>query len=397
LVSINILIARTNIENGISMIYDRLLNKQSLDKFRVYETLIYDILKTATNGVTKKQIMEDFSLSKPQLRRLTAELLSKDLLRYHLNLGLLMTSAKGNLYLKKNAVEIPSVSLKLTDIARETISLDYGRTLLDARNFMLRYNISRIAISHNGKTVGIITEKDIARYLYDNPPTKRLSEVALKEFVRKKLITVNENSSIGICSILMLKHGISSLIVVDKEGKDKGIITKTDLIEYYAYHQTVRILVHDCMSKKVHSVAPDETIHTIAMLMTSHKISRVVVEKNKKPIGIVTSRDFLPVSLIHGTGSLGYWTTRADMILIKRHQRFIPSGMMAVVLAQDIMTSSPIMVRMNTDIAEAARVMIGNRISGLPVISKKGYLIGIITKTDILKNQIVTPIDFGIG
>ena len=373
------------------------MNKQSLDKFRVYNTLINDILKIATKGVTKKQIMEDFSLSRPQLRRLTAELLSKDLLRYHQSLGLLMTSAKGNLYLKKNAVEIPSVLLKPIDIARETITLDYGRTLLDARNFMLRYNISRIAISHNGKTVGIITEKDIARYLYDNPPTKRLSEVALKEFVRKKLITVNENSSIGICSMIMLKHCISSLIVVDKEGKDKGIITKTDLIEYYAYHQTVRILVHECMSKKVHSVAPDETIHMIAMLMTSHKISRVVVEKNKKPIGIVTARDFLPVSLIHGTGSLGYWTTRADMILAKRHQRFIPSGMMGVVLAQDIMTSSPVMVNMNTDIAEAARVMIRNRISGLPVINKKGYLVGIITKTDILKNQIVTPIDFGIG
>jgi CBS domain-containing protein len=186
----------------------------------------------------------------------------------------------------------------------------------------------------------------------------------------------------------MLKHGISSLIVVDKEGTDKGIITKTDLIEYYAYHQSTRVLVHECMSKKVQCVAPDETIHMIAMLMTTYKISRVVVEKNKKPIGIVTTRDFLPISLIHGTGSLGrYWTTRTDMILAKRHQRFIPSGLTGVVLAQDIMTSSPVTVSMNTDIAEAARVMIRNRISGLPVINKKGYLVGIITKTDIMKKQ----------
>ena len=363
------------------------MNKQSLDKFRGYDTLTNDILKIATKGVTKKQIMDDFSLSRPQLRRLTAELLNKDLLRYHQSLGLLMTSAKGNIHLKK-APKIPSVLLKLTDIARKTITLDSGRTLLDARNFMLRYNISRIAISRNGKTVGLITEKDITRYLYDIPPTKRLSEISLKEFIRKNLITVNENSTIDNCSMLMLKHGISSLIVVDKEGKDKGIITKTDLIEYYAYHQSTHVLVYECMSKKVQSVAPDETIHMIAMLMTTYKISRVVVEKNKKPIGIVTARDFLPISLIHGTGSLGrYWTTRPDMILAKRHQRFIPSGLIGVVLAQDIMTSSPVMTSMNTHIAEAARVMIRNRISGLPVINKKGYLVGIITKTDILKKQ----------
>jgi CBS domain-containing protein len=150
------------------------------------------------------------------------------------------------------------------------------------------------------------------------------------------------------------------------------------------------------MSKKVHSVSPDETIHMIAMLMTSHKISRVVVKKNNKPIGIVTARDFLPVSLIHGTDSLGNWTTRADRALSKKHHRFIPSGMMGAILAQDIMTSSPIIVHMNTDISETAKVMIRNRISGLPVIGNKGYLMGIVTKTDILKNQIVTPIDFGI-
>jgi CBS domain-containing protein len=70
--------------------------------------------------------------------------------------------------------------------------------------------------------------------------------------------------------------------------------------------------------------------------------------------------------------------------------------MLGAILAQDIMTSSPLTVRMNTNITEAARAMIRNRISGLPVISKKGILIGIITKTDILKNQIVTPVDFGI-
>jgi len=365
------------------------LNKQLLDKFRGYDTLVNNILEIATKGVTKKQIMDDFSLSKPQLRRLTTELLSKDLLRYHQKLGLFMTSAKGNIYLKKNAPKILPVSLKPIDIVRETITLDSDRTLLDVRTFMLRYNISRIAISRNGKTVGMITEKDIASYLYDSPPTKRLSEISLKEFTRKNLITVNENSTIDNCSTLMLKHGIGSLIVVDKDGKDKGIITKTDMIEYYAYHQSAAVLVHECMSKKVQSVAPDETIHVIAMLMTTYKISRVVVEKNKKPIGIVTARDFLPISFIHGTGSLGrYWTTRADMPLAKRYQRFIPSGYIGVVLAQDIMTSPVVTVSMNTNIAEAARVMIRNRISGLPVINKKGYLVGLITKTDILKKAI---------
>lgn len=281
---------------------------------------------------------------------------------------------------------MPPMSLKAIDICRPIIALNSSKTLLDARNSMLRYKISRIVVSFNGKAVGIVTEKDIVNFLYDTP-AKRLSEIALKEMVQKKLLTVNESSTIGYCCKLMLQNNISSLIVNDDQGKDKGIITKTDIVELYAYHQPRHITVYESMSDKVHSVAPDESIHMIALLMNIHKISRVVVQRNMKPIGIVTSRDFLPLSLILGTGSLGrYWATRNHTTLAKKKQRFIPSGMIGIVLAQDIMTSPPITIHKNVNIAEAAKIMIRNRISGLPVINGKGHLVGIITKTDILKS-----------
>jgi CBS domain-containing protein len=128
-----------------------------------------------------------------------------------------MTTARGHIYLKKKSDEIPSVLLKPMDIAREIIMLYSGKTLLDARNSMLRYNISRIVVSLNGKAIGIISEKDIAKFLYNTPPTRRLSEITLKELIHKKLITVNENSTIDYCSKLMLKNNISSLIVIDNE------------------------------------------------------------------------------------------------------------------------------------------------------------------------------------
>jgi CBS domain-containing protein len=289
--------------------------------------------------------------------------------------------------MKNKSNKMPPISLKAIDICRPIIALNSAKTLLDARNSMLRYKISRIVVSFNDKAVGIVTEKDIANFLYDTPPTKRLSEIALKEMVQKKLLTVNENSTIGYCCKLMLQNNISSLIVNDDQGKDKGIITKTDIVELYAYHQPRHITVYECMADKVHSVAPDESIHMIAMLMNIHKISRVVVQRNVKPIGIVTSRDFLPLSLIHGTGSLGSWTTRNHTTLARKKQRFIPSGMIGIVLAQDIMTSPPITIHKNVNIAEAAKIMIRNRISGLPVINGKGHLVGIITKTDILKSR----------
>jgi CBS domain-containing protein len=300
-----------------------------------------------------------------------------------------MSTSKGNAVLMKNkSNKFPPISLKAIDICRPIIALNSSRTLLDARNSMLRYKISRIVVSLNGKAVGIVTEKDITNSLYDIDPTKRLSEIALKELIQKKLLTVNESSTIDYCCKLMLQKNISSLIVNDDQGKDKGIITKTDIVEVYAYHQPSDIPVYECMSDKVYSVAPDESIHMVALLMDIHKISRVIVQKNMKPVGIVTGRDFLPISLIQGTSSLGrYWMTRNDTTLAKKKQRYIPSGMIGIVLAQDIMTSAPVTIHKNVTIVEAARIMIRNRISGLPVINSKGHLVGIITKTDILKSR----------
>jgi len=295
--------------------------------------------------------------------------------------------AKVRIFMKKNkSNKIPPTLLKAIDICRPIIALNSSKTLLDARNSMLRYKISRIVVTLNGKSVGIVTEKDIANFLYDIPE-KQLSETTLKEIIKKKIHTVKETSTIDYSSKLMLQKNISSLIVSDDERKDKGIITKTDIVEFYAYHQPRHVSVYESMSDKVYSVGPDESIHMIALLMDIHKISRVVVQKTMKPIGIVTSRDFLPISLFHGTRpSSGYSMTRHDTDLAKKKHIFIPSGVIEIICAKDIMTPTPVTIHKNANIAEAAKLMIKNRISGLPVINAKHQLIGIITKTDVLKS-----------
>lgn len=365
------------------------LTKQTILKFGSHDRIVRQILEIATEGVSKKKIMERFSLSGVKLRRLIAELQSKDLLRYHHTLGLFVTSAKGNIYLKK-LHNIESGIIKAKDIARKMIMLDSGKTLLDARNTMLRYNISRIVVSINSKAFGIVTENDVAKFLYETSSTKRLNEIRLKNLIRKKLVTIDENTVIDECSKLMLRNNISSLVVTDNVGKDKGIITKTDLVEIYAYHQSAFYKVYECMQKKVRTVYPDETIHMIAMLMDLYDISRVVVKQNKKPIGIVTTRDFLPISTRRSTALFErLWISSPKSTKVKRHQKFIPSGFMAFVLAQDIMSHPLITVGTDTDVSDAATLMIRNKISGLPVVNGRGFLVGIITKTDILKSKSV--------
>jgi CBS domain-containing protein len=53
--------------------------------------------------------------------------------------------------------------------------------------------------------------------------------------------------------------------------------------------------------------------------------------------------------------------------------------------AADVMTSNVITIRSDASIAEMVKLMLDNRISGLPVVDDRGKLVGIVTEGDCLR------------
>lgn len=53
--------------------------------------------------------------------------------------------------------------------------------------------------------------------------------------------------------------------------------------------------------------------------------------------------------------------------------------------AADLMQENPITVQPQTSLADAARIMLANHLSGLPVVTASGQLTGIITEGDLLR------------
>jgi CBS domain-containing protein len=259
------------------------------------------------------------------------------------------------------------------DACKTPITLSPSNTLLDARNLMMKYNISRMLVAVSGKAIGIITEKDIARYVYSEKPARRPSEIKLEQAMSRNLITVIKQTDLQSCSKLMIDAGISSLVVTDNDML-YGILTKTDIVDAYARFCVGRNLVSNYMTSDVVFVAPDEPIHIILQAMSERNISRVVVAKDWMPVGMITSRDMLPVCGLVGGGFEKY-----------TKKSFVPPGIKAIFLAHDIMKYDPITIRTDSDLADAAQVMTKNGISGLPVVDESGKLQGIITKTDIVR------------
>lgn len=285
------------------------------------------------------------------------------------------------------------------------VTLEGNKTLYDARNVLLKYNISRVIIlkgRQNEKPAGIVTEKDIVRFLYAEFPRRSLDEIRLDEIItNQQLITVEGGTNVGDCAKLMLNNNISSLVIVKANNDNSilnGIITKSDLLDAYARSFGGDVTINEYMTKKVLTVKPDESVHIVLLIMADGNVSRVIVvgDNNSKPVGIITSHDLLPASTLliadKSKPPLSKYRTKGKDIEMNEstgstaaHTGGLPYGMKRILLAQDIMKFNPIMVTDYSNLVDAALIMRGNRISGLPVVDSNDKLVGIITKTDIIR------------
>ena len=271
-------------------------------------------------------------------------------------------------------------------IIKRTITASPNTTLLDAREILLRHNLKRlVVIDSKNKPVGMITEKDIAKTIYalgDKP----IKSVKVSGFMSKKLITVKKTDTVYDCAKLMKKNHISSIIVLGKNGILEGLVTKTDLASLFLTHAVAPLKISKIMTRNVITAMPGDSLLYVESLLIHNRIARIVVQRDRIPVGIITFRDFVPAKL-------PYWIAQsADPKEVQEYKmkgsfdefRVNQMSHLLHFKAVDIMSPNPITIDADDDVGVAVLLMIRNNISGIPVV-KKSKLVGIITKTDIVK------------
>lgn len=72
---------------------------------------------------------------------------------------------------------------------------------------------------------------------------------------------------------------------------------------------------------------------------------------------------------------------------------------MAELLAKDIMTKKVITISKNATLAELAKLLIKNKISGVPIVDEKEELVGIVTEADLIikESNLPFPLSFSFA
>jgi acetoin utilization protein AcuB len=123
------------------------------------------------------------------------------------------------------------------------------------------------------------------------------------------------------------------------------------------------------MSRQPITVSPDTSIDEALKTMRDEKIRRLpVINRRGLLVGIVSEKDLLLASPSPATS-------------LSIHELHYLLSKMTV---SEVMTRDVIAVTEYTSLEEAARIMVDNKIGGLPVM-RDDRLVGIITETDLFK------------
>ena len=120
-----------------------------------------------------------------------------------------------------------------------------------------------------------------------------------------------------------------------------------------------RISVGDLMTRNFASVLPEDNLHKCAKIMAKQRINSILVTKEERLLGILTSRDIL-------------WVVSKKPDIDMRKIRSI-----------DVAKKKLAVIKPSADISEALEKMRQSNYRRLPVLSKNRVL-GVVTMKDIL-------------
>jgi len=258
-------------------------------------------------------------------------------------------------------------------------------SLADVLKKIIDEKKSRLLVTENDKIMGLVSEKDLGLFLLTDNTKRNLDEIPLSEII-KKIISVDEKTELKQCAEMMLQNGIGSLVVTSND-EVVGILTKTDLVRYFTKTHPDEKIVGEYMSPYYAWQYSDAPLYKVVLKMIDDKISRVILRNHDETVvGIVTFRDLFNLALkLGGQEDVLDNSDPVISIIFPRKGFISDSGFGGSTKVNEIMSTDIVSVNYDDDLAKTGKMLLEKNINGAGVLSGHNTIIGIISKTDIVK------------
>jgi CBS-domain-containing membrane protein len=136
--------------------------------------------------------------------------------------------------------------------------------------------------------------------------------------------------------------------------------------------------IKDVMTGEVVAVRKDASFKEMAARLRQYRVSAFpVIDENRRVIGVVSEADLLAKEALAGEHA----GIPAAVTGILHHKDYKKSEGLT---AGDLMTHPAVTVRPEDSVEHAARLMYTLQVKRLPVVDAGGYLVGIVSRADLL-------------
>lgn len=130
------------------------------------------------------------------------------------------------------------------------------------------------------------------------------------------------------------------------------------------------MIIERRMTRNPVTATPDMSVGDASEIMKKEKVHRLpVLDKDKKLVGVISEKDIL-------------FATPSPASSLSIHEM---AYLLSKLTVKKLMTKNPVTITKDTTVEEAARLMIDQDLSCLPVIDEDGKLVGIVSKSDMFK------------
>src|SRR5581483_2705522 len=127
-----------------------------------------------------------------------------------------------NMPIRLQASEVEKVKKFESGMIADPVTVNPEQKIAEAREIMNKYGISGLPVTHNGRLVGILTNRDLR---FEKRNDRSVAEVMTKD----NLVTARPGVELDEAKEILHRHRIEKLLVVDEKFQLRGLITVKDI------------------------------------------------------------------------------------------------------------------------------------------------------------------------
>lgn len=251
------------------------------------------------------------------------------------------------------------------------VTIGPADSLLKAKDLMVRNRVSQlVVVDERNRPLGLISKRDIARFLLEDPTTRGLERIQVFEASSKSIPSLAPDLPVFNAARLFDTENLAYAVVAADQPLS-GIMTETDLCHHFSQKWPGKFKVLDFMSRDFIFAKSSYPLVHVAHVIVFRQPSIPVIDEEL--VGILTLSDLLSIK------EKGYSGRRDRLAFTSGAEKDT-----ALIRAKDVMTPNPVTTTEDADLAHAAQVIVGKGVGSLPVVGRDGKVVGLLHKHGIV-------------